>query len=271
MKCFIFKGIINLRILHSTMSKFNCCYRYLHQYIERSAASYAWIELHRCVEAYANTTGISFTGVFEELEEKFRFNRKIRHQWPGLEQMRQAADQLKTSRDAFLRELNPLIVERKQEKKTGKRPATNQELIRISHKQNEQKKLRVGFWGWERMRHPLILNQPCEVVQLDLRNEPDELNAVILKSGYQLPVPFLADAFIGEDWKSAFKSFFKEPRAVLTLSSPHWDKRWNKKLIVGDIWPESPDQCLVSFDEHRIFLMSTARINQLINELRKTV
>lgn len=130
------------------MSKFHCCYRNL----QKSDASHAWIELHRLAEAYSRTTGEPFTRVFEQLEQKFNFKREVEHKWPTLEKMLEAGDYLKTSRDTFLTNFNALTAKRKQEKKNGNRHTKDVELIGICHKQNENNKPEVGYWGWEKLR-----------------------------------------------------------------------------------------------------------------------
>lgn len=45
-------------------------YRQVMRMSSESSASYAWIALHRLVEAYARTFGLRFNGVFADLESR---------------------------------------------------------------------------------------------------------------------------------------------------------------------------------------------------------
>lgn len=117
------------------MSKFNYCYKL----VLKSDVSHAWIHLHRCVEAYARTTGETFSSIFDRIEKKFKFERQNPHRWPDLTEILKAADYLKSDRDDFLEELNRLIEERKNEKKKGMRISKNKGFNQINEKQKAYK------------------------------------------------------------------------------------------------------------------------------------
>jgi hypothetical protein len=128
------------------MSKFNYC----HKLIFKSDVSHAWINLHRCVEAFARTTGESYSSIFTRFEKKFNFERKQQNKWPDLEKIKQVANCLKTERDFFLQQLSQLTDERRIEKAKGKRISTNQEFLEILKKQEEYKHLKLRAFEWRK-------------------------------------------------------------------------------------------------------------------------
>lgn len=128
------------------MSCFNSCYRV----IFKSGVSYAWIALHRCVEAYARSSGNNFCSIFDRLETEFHFDRRVPDQWPDLEKIRQIATKLKLERDDYMEKMNSFISERREEKKKGKRISTNREFLTLAHMQTEYTPPRVGCWGWKK-------------------------------------------------------------------------------------------------------------------------
>lgn len=130
------------------MSKFNYSYKLL----QKSDVSHAWIHLHRCVEAYARTTGETFNSIFDRIENKFKFERQNPHRWPNLAQILQAADYLKLERDHFLIKLNQLIEERINEKKKGIRISKNKEFNQINEKQQSYKQKKKRPFEWSKTR-----------------------------------------------------------------------------------------------------------------------
>lgn len=130
------------------MSRFNYCYKL----IFNSDVSHAWIHLHRCVEMLAKTKGESFSSIFMRIEKKFKFDRSNIAKFPDLETIKKIVISLKDERDDFLRELNELVLERKAEKRTGKRISSNKDFLDIIHKQamyNPQKK---DCFYWRKQR-----------------------------------------------------------------------------------------------------------------------
>lgn len=130
------------------MSKFN----YSYKLIPKSDVSHAWIHLHRCVESYARSTGETFSNIFERIEKKFKFERTDPRKWPDINQILQSADFLKTERDEFLKELNQLIGERKEEKKKGIRFPKNKTFIQLNTKQQTYKHKKTRPFEWSKKR-----------------------------------------------------------------------------------------------------------------------
>ncbi len=114
--------------------------------------SHAWIELHRCVEAYSRTTGESFNLIFTKIEADFNIDRTIKRKWPNLQQIREIALKLKREREDYLHLIRNLIKERRLEKKKGIRISTNTEFLNLMHKQTNHLKPKVGYWGWRKKR-----------------------------------------------------------------------------------------------------------------------
>lgn len=130
------------------MGKFNVCIRVA----LGDKPSYAWIALHRCVEANARLTGETFTSIFKRLEDRYKFKREVSSKWPSIKQINDCAIQLKLERTNWLTEMNELIEERKREKKRGARSNTNRRLAEMARCQREYNPPHVGIWGWKRMR-----------------------------------------------------------------------------------------------------------------------
>ena len=126
------------------MSKFRVCRRV----VETGPVSYAWIALHRCVEANARLTGEPFTAIFDRLEHRHNFKRTDLKRWPNLQQIQAAAATLQAERDNWLAEWNRLVVARKIEKRAGKRHRRNGRLEELVRRQREHKVPSVGAWGW---------------------------------------------------------------------------------------------------------------------------
>ena len=130
------------------MGKFNVCYKVA----TGTEASYAWIALHRCVEANARLTGETFRSIFSRLEETHGFSRENLSQWPDLSQIHAAAEQLRGERNAWLQEWNELIAQRRIEKQSGQRQLSHGRLKELSLKQQSHSVPFMGCWGWRKLR-----------------------------------------------------------------------------------------------------------------------
>lgn len=135
------------------MSKFNCSYKSVLRRTKYNDASHAWIDLHRCVEAFAHTKGETFNSIFEILETMFFFERKDTNKFPNAKTIEKCATYLKTERDIFLEKMNFEIQNRRHEKKQGKRKSNNKEFLALCHKKGSYTQPKVGFWGWRKLRN----------------------------------------------------------------------------------------------------------------------
>ena len=110
--------------------------------------SYAWIALHRLVEAHARSSGQSYTTVFTDLERRFGFGRQP-GQWPPVSVMKAAAEDLAKQREAMLAIRNNLIEATRLRKRKGDRHA-DPELVNYQRRIAGNGKTHpiVGVWGW---------------------------------------------------------------------------------------------------------------------------
>ena len=129
------------------MGKFQVCLRTA----LGGGASYAWIALHRCVEANSNLMGETFGSIFARLENGYGFERREPSRWPSLEQIHACAAQLDTERRAYLDEYRALIAVRKTEKRAGRRHPRNGRLEQLERERGRVCTPRVGCWGWAKL------------------------------------------------------------------------------------------------------------------------
>lgn len=128
------------------MSKFDTCARV----VMTGSASYAWIALHRCVEANARLTGERFGSIFARLSVAHGFGRAPAD-WPDIGRMRLAVRQLQREREAWLTERKAREAARRADKRAGKRINDDVRLTEMRARQGGHIVPRVGCWGW-RMR-----------------------------------------------------------------------------------------------------------------------
>lgn len=136
------------------MSKFSRC---AHT-VMSDTPSYAWIALHRCIEANARLTGERFSNIFARVGAEYGFGRQPAA-WPDAARMRLAVAQLQRERDAYLKELNARIAARRAEKQAGQRHNRDQRLTEMLNLKGAHIVPQVGCWGWrlrreaERLKH----------------------------------------------------------------------------------------------------------------------
>ncbi len=116
-----------------------------------------WIDLHRLVEGFCQTTGRGFEEVFTHLEQNFNFSRGDRRRWPGAPLMFLIATLLHADREAFLAERRAWIARQRAAKARSHRGPAPAELREAEARVREHA-ARVretaarfsGKWGWER-------------------------------------------------------------------------------------------------------------------------
>lgn len=139
------------------MSKFSRCARTFMS----DGASYAWIALHRCIEANARLTGERFSEIFARLGAEYGFSREPAA-WPDAARMRLAVTQLQRERDAYLAELNARIAARRAEKRLGKRHNRDTRLAELLRRKGAHVAPQVGCWGWRLRREAEALKRTAK-------------------------------------------------------------------------------------------------------------
>lgn len=123
--------------------------------------SYAWIALHRSIEATARLTGERFSNILARLGAEYGFGRQPAA-WPDSARMRLAIAQLQRERDAYLAKLNARIATRRAQMQSGQRHNRDQRLMEILKRKGAHREPQVGCRGWRLRREAEIREARCQ-------------------------------------------------------------------------------------------------------------